>query len=89
LRGAPIKSALTGDPMPHLITDIKFNKKALTLDAKYTRIFSKYNKYSDWDNESNIVKEMNKLYNEIEKDKSKSIIDIVKKYDWGKVKNGA
>jgi hypothetical protein len=29
------------------------------------------------------------LYNEIEKDKSKNIIDIVKKYDWGKVKNGA
>ena len=23
--------------------NIKFNKKALTLDAKYTRIFSKYN----------------------------------------------
>lgn len=76
--------------MKHLDSkDIKFNKKALTIDAKYTRIFSKYNKFSDWESESDILEEMNKLYSETEKEQLKNIIEIIKKYNWSKVKNGA
>jgi hypothetical protein len=71
---------------------LKFNKKAFSIDARYTRIFSQTNKFSDWDNvedNESIIKEMNKLYSEINKDKLKGILDVVKAYDWTKINNNA
>jgi len=68
--------------------DIKFNKKALTDDARYTRLFSQSNKFNGWDNDDSeeaILKEMKKLYSEINKEKLKGILEIIKGYDWKKI----
>lgn len=64
---------------------IKLNKRAFSADAKYTRVFSKYNKFTKWENEEDLLKEMNKLYDESNKESLKHIIAVMKNYDWSLV----
>jgi len=39
-----------------------FQKNALNQDSKYTRIYSTYNEFNDWDEEDIIVEEMEKIF---------------------------
>jgi hypothetical protein len=40
----------------------KISDRSFKPDAKYTRIFSKYLKFSDWDNSESIMEKMDELY---------------------------
>jgi len=54
---------------------IKVNERALNLESKYTRIFSKYITFNDWDQDEAILEKMSDIY-----DKAKEPISYVTKF---------
>ena len=59
----------------------KVYKEAFRLESKYTRIYSKYLKYSDWDDTEQLVSTMNNLYSD-SKEAEQKLIQVVDKFKW-------
>jgi hypothetical protein len=60
----------------------KFLKKALTPESKYTRLFSKYLKYENSDDEDVIFDKMNNLYSHDFREVRNKINNLIKTFDW-------
>jgi Holliday junction resolvase-like predicted endonuclease len=59
----------------------KITDKALRLESKYTRFFSLYMKFEDWDNQEKVFEKINQLYNHDKTKKARESLDlIVKEY---------
>jgi hypothetical protein len=56
--------------------------RSLEPERKYTRIFSKYIDFKNWDDNDEILKKMNDLYLNKAKDVTAGIIKLVKQFEW-------
>lgn len=50
--------------------------------AKYTRIFTKYPKFDDWDNKESIIQKMDDLYTKSTKQTEENLIEACKTFTW-------
>lgn len=65
--------------------DFTIHDRSFKPGAKYTRIFSKYSKFKDWDNKENIIQKMDDLLN---KSASKAVANLEKacaSFEWSSV----
>lgn len=60
----------------------KINKKAFSLESRYTRIFSKYITFNDWDHDEKIIESMNDLFNNKAKDAAIGITKLINQFKW-------
>jgi hypothetical protein len=58
------------------------NEKSLLSTAKYTRIFSKYPVFDDWDNKESIVQKLTELYNKHLKKSLDNVVNACKAFNW-------
>jgi hypothetical protein len=50
--------------------------------AKYTRIFTKYPKFEDWDNKESIIQKMDELYTKSAKKAEENLLEACKTFTW-------
>jgi len=55
--------------------------KALEMESRYTRVFSKYMKYEDWDDIEQLVDKMEDLYKKSQ-EASIDMLSLIKKFNW-------
>ncbi|ANV83126.1 hypothetical protein AWQ21_01190 [Picosynechococcus sp. PCC 7003] len=61
----------------------KISDKSLNPDAKFTRIFSKYLKFEDWDNKESIIQKMDELYQKAEfRQAAENLLEACKTFNW-------
>jgi hypothetical protein len=63
-------------------SDLRVPKNALLPEARYTRVYSKYVEFQDWDNEDLIVERMEELYLHDAKRVNATIVGLVTSFDW-------
>jgi hypothetical protein len=64
--------------------ELRVPKNSTSLDARYTRVFSKYIEFEDWDNEELILEKMDVLYNKEAKYALQVLGQVVPNFDWSK-----
>jgi hypothetical protein len=52
-------------------------------EARYTRIFTKYPKFEDWDNKHQIIQKMDNLYTSSSKKAEANLLEACKTFNWG------
>lgn len=61
----------------------KIFDKALRLESKFTRIFSKYLGFHDWDNKESIIQEIDQLYKNATVSKAAdNLLEVCKTFNW-------
>ena len=67
--------------------DFSINDKSLLATAKYTRIFTKYPVFDDWDNKESIVQKLKELYDKHLKKSLDNVVKACKDFDWKQESN--
>lgn len=62
-------------------TELKVYKDAFRIESKYSRVYTKYVKFQDWDDAEGLVAIMNKLYNEA-RGAEKALAQAVTTFQW-------
>jgi hypothetical protein len=61
--------------------NFKIYDKSFKVGGKYTRIFTKYPKFQDWDNKEEIIKTMDNLY-KMANEPAKNLLNACKSFSW-------
>ena len=62
--------------------NFKIHDRSFKPGAKYTRIFSKYPKFEDWDNKEAIINKMDDLFSKSAKEPYKNLLAACKSFKW-------
>lgn len=63
---------------------LRVPKAAFLADSRFTRVFSKYSEFEDWDNEELILEKMDHLFFTEAKNATKAVGEVVNEFDWNK-----
>ena len=81
-----VSSSLRCDFLKHLKKyEFTIHDRAFKPGVKYTRIFTRYPKFEDWDNKESIIQKMDDLYNTTCKKVKGNLINAAKDFEWDKV----
>lgn len=62
--------------------DIHIHDYSFKPGAKYTRIFTKYPRFEDWDNKESIIQKMDELYKKFAKKTEGNLLEACKTFNW-------
>jgi len=62
--------------------DISIYDRSFKPGARYTRIFTKYPRFDDWDNKESISQKMDDLVNKVVQKFTKKLIEACESFDW-------
>jgi len=62
--------------------NFNIHDRSFKLGAKYTRIFTKYPRFEDWDNKESIIQKMAELYEKTSKKAETDLLEACKTFDW-------
>ncbi len=81
--GPIIDSSVRIDFLRHLKKfGFKISDRALEPERKYTRIFTKYFDFEDWDNQDSIISKMDELLSKSAKKSYEKLLEACSTYNW-------
>jgi hypothetical protein len=78
-----VSASLRQNFLKHLKNhDINIHDYSFKAGAKYTRIFTKYPRFEDWDNKESIIQKMDELYKKFAKKTEANLLEACKTFNW-------